>query len=56
MISAILGLIRYSYPGDPDAFPPTYFLDFETPHNDRVTNIKVVNSRLIVMLRTLSTG
>ena len=45
------GLIRYSYPGDPDAFPPTYFLDFETPHNDRVTNIKVVNSRLIVMLR-----
>lgn len=44
-------LLRYSYPGDPEAFPPTYYLDFETPHNDRITCIRVVNSRLIVMLR-----
>lgn len=46
------GLIRYSAPGDPEAFPSTYYLDFETPNNDRVTCIKVVNSRLIVMLRS----
>lgn len=45
------GLIRYSYPGDPESFPSTYYLDFETRSNDRVTNIKVVNQRLIVMLR-----
>jgi len=44
-------VIRYSYPGDPEAFPSTYYLDFETSHNDRVTCIKVVNNRLIVMLR-----
>jgi len=44
------GLIRYSYPGDPEAFPGTYYLDFETRENDRVTNIKTVNNRLIVML------
>lgn len=46
------GVIRYSYPGDPEAFPQTYYLDFETKNNDRVTNIKVVNQRLIVMLRS----
>jgi len=43
-------LIRWSYPGDPEAFPATYYLDFETRQNDRVTNIKVVNGRLIIML------
>jgi hypothetical protein len=45
-------LIRYSVPGDPEAFPETYFIDFETRDNDNVTNIKVVNGRLMVMLQT----
>lgn len=43
-------LIRYSYPGDPEAFPSTYFIDFETRDNDQVKCIKVVNQRLIVGL------
>ena len=45
------GLIRYSYPGSPESFPSTYYIDFETRNNDRVTNIKVVNSRLVVLLQ-----
>jgi hypothetical protein len=44
------GIIRYSYPGDTDAFPATYYLDFETRNNDIVTNIKTVNGRLMVFL------
>jgi hypothetical protein len=44
------GLIRYSYPGDPEAFPETYFLDFETRENDQVRCIQTVNSRLVVWL------
>lgn len=45
-------IIRWSYPGDPEAFPDTYYIDFETRDNDRVTNIKVVNNRLVVLLET----
>jgi hypothetical protein len=44
--------IRYSFPGDPEAFPQTYFIDFETRENDKVTLIKVVNNRLVVGLDT----
>lgn len=43
-------LIRWSFPGEPEYFPPTYFLDFETRENDRVRLIRVVNSQLVVML------
>ena len=46
------GLIRYSFPGTPEYFPPTYFLDFETKENDRVRLIRVVNNRLVVGLDT----
>lgn len=44
------GVIKYSYPGDPEAFPPTYYIDFETKDNDQVRLVKVVNDRLIVGL------
>ena len=43
-------LIRYSAPGEPDYFPPTYYLDFETKSNDVVQCIRVVNNKLIVGL------
>jgi len=43
-------LIRWSFPGEPESFPPTYFLDFETRENDQVRLIKVVNEVLIVAL------
>lgn len=43
-------VIRYSYPGEPEYFPPTYYLDFETKSNDVVQCIRVVNNRLIVGL------
>lgn len=43
-------VIRWSFPGDPEAFPSTYFLDFETRENDRVRFIGTVNNRLIVGL------
>lgn len=43
-------IVRYSYPGAPDSFPPTYFVDFETQANDEVSLIKVVNNRLVVGL------
>ncbi len=43
-------MIRWSYPGDPEAFPATYFLDVETADNDIVRCIKVVNSRCCVWL------
>jgi hypothetical protein len=42
--------IRWSFPGDPESFPPSYFLDFETRENDQVRLVKVVNSSLIVAL------
>lgn len=48
----IPSLIRWSFPGDPEAFPPTYFLDFETRENDQVRHIRVVNNRLVVGLDT----
>lgn len=43
-------LVWWSFPGEPEYFPPTYFIDFETKENDRVTAIRVVNNRLIVGL------
>jgi hypothetical protein len=43
-------LIRYSFPGLPESFPATYFIDFETRNNDIVRWIKVVNNRLLVAL------
>lgn len=43
-------VIRYSYPGEPDYFPPTYFIDFETKANDVVQAIRTVNNKLIVGL------
>lgn len=43
-------VIRYSFPGDPEAFPATYYLDFQTEQNDEVQIIKMVNNRLIVGL------
>lgn len=46
------GIIRYSYPGDPEAFPGTYYLDFETRENDAVTLVKTVNNKLVVGLST----
>jgi len=42
--------IRWSFPGDPESFPPSYFLDFETRENDQVRLVKVVNSSLVVAL------
>ena len=42
--------VRYSFPGDPEAFPPTYFIDFETRDNDEITHIRTVNNRLIIGL------
>jgi len=45
-------LIRYSFPGDPEIFPPTYYMDFETRENDQVKAIRVVNNRLIIGLNT----
>lgn len=42
--------IAYSLPDQPDYFPAIYFVDFETPDNDRVTNIKTLNNRLGVFL------
>jgi len=44
--------IRYSFPGEPESFPPTYFIDFETRENDQVRAIRTVNNRLIVGLDT----
>jgi hypothetical protein len=43
-------MIRYSYPGSPESFPATYYLNFETRENDAVKMIRVVNNRLIVGL------
>jgi hypothetical protein len=43
-------LIRWSYPGLPESFPATYFIDFETRDNDVVRLVKTVNNRLIVGL------
>jgi len=45
-------LIRYSYPGFPESFPETYYLDFETRDNDIVRCIKTVNDNLVVWLDT----
>ena len=45
-------LCRWSFPGEPEYFPPSYFIDFETRENDEVTHIRVVNNHLIVGLNT----
>lgn len=45
-------LIRWSFPGEPEYFPPTYFLDFETRENDQVRHVRVVQNRLVVGLDT----
>jgi len=45
-------VIRYSAPGEPEYFPPTYYVDFETRENDQVKAIRVVNNRLVVGLNT----
>lgn len=45
-------LVRYSFPGEPEYFPPTYFIDFETRENDQVRAIRVVNNRLLAGLDT----
>lgn len=44
-------LIRWSSPGEPEYFPPTYYLDFETRDNDEVTLVKVVGSTLVTGLK-----
>ncbi len=44
--------IRYSLPLEPDYFPSVYFIDFETADNDIVTNIKTLNNRLGVFLKS----
>jgi hypothetical protein len=43
-------LIRYSYPGEPESFPESYYLNFETRENDAVQMIRVVNNRLVIGL------
>lgn len=43
-------LIRWSYPGEPESFPPPYYLDFETNENDVVTCIRTVNNKVVVGL------
>ena len=45
-------LVRYSFPGLPESFPPSYYLDFQTRENDKVQHIRVVNGRLVVGLDT----
>jgi hypothetical protein len=43
-------LMRYSFPGLPESFPPTYYYDFETSDNDVIQVIQTVNGRLVVGL------
>jgi hypothetical protein len=45
-------LLRYSFPGEVESFPSTYYLEFETRENDQIRHIRVVNNRLIVGLDT----
>jgi len=44
--------IKYSFPEEPESFPATYYIDFETRDNDVVRCIRTVNSRLLVGLDT----
>ena len=44
--------IRYSLPDQPDYFPDPYYLDFQTEDNDEITNIKNLNNRLGVFLKS----
>ena len=43
-------IVRWSYPGEPESFPPPYFIDFETNENDVVTCIRTVNNKVVVGL------
>lgn len=45
-------LVRYSFPGEPEYFPGTYYMDFETRKNDEVQAIRVVSNRLMIGLDT----
>jgi hypothetical protein len=44
-------IIRYSYPGNPDAFPSPYYVSMETKDKDEVTAITSRQDRLIVGLK-----
>jgi hypothetical protein len=43
-------MLRWSIPGDPEAYPSLYYLNIETPQNDKVTFITTVNNVCIVGL------
>lgn len=43
-----VNLIRYSLPGDPEAFPAPYVLSFNTRKRDKVTLIRTLGTVLIV--------
>jgi hypothetical protein len=43
--------LRWSIPGDPEAFPTLYYLPIETPNNDRISYIGMVNNVCIVGLQ-----
>lgn len=47
---SVPSLIRYSFPDQPEYFPSTYYIDFDTRDNDTVRLIRVVNNRLVVCL------
>jgi hypothetical protein len=42
--------LRWSIPGDPEAFPTLYYLPIETPANDKITYIGMVNNVCVVGL------
>ena len=44
-------IIRWSMPDNPEAFPGFYFFDFETPNNDKVTQLLNYNDKLLVGLK-----
>jgi len=43
--------LRWSIPGDPEAFPTLYYLPIETPNNDSITFIGMVNNVCVVGLQ-----
>lgn len=48
--AAAPSLLRWSVPGDPEAFPTLYYLPIETKHNDQITYIGTVNNVCVVGL------
>lgn len=42
--------VRFSFPGDPDAFPAVYFINFETAELDEVVAIRTLGNKLGVFL------